>query len=136
MKTKTLQTQLVTAFLLLGFLFLGNNMKAQETKTVYYFGMSKLEGKKFAITPILSSNIKKANHVETCVSGLKMYLMDYIPAETSYKIDWSNRSTAVDGLSGSTRTQAENIRLKFINQYKGYGYDIVHLNYTSFSCDQ
>lgn len=136
MKTKTLQTQLVTAILLLGFLFLGNFAKAQKTKTVYYFGMSKLENKKFAVTPVLSSNIKMSNSVVTCLANLKMYLMDYIPAETSYKIDWSNRSLAVDGLSGANRTQAENIRLKMINQYKDYGYDIVHLNYTSFSCDQ
>ncbi|TDX83320.1 hypothetical protein [Epilithonimonas xixisoli] len=136
MKNKTLQTPMVTAILLLGFLFFANTAKAQDTKTVYYFGMSRLANKKFAVTPILSSQIKKTNHVETCVSQLKMYLMDYIPAETSYKIDWSNRSLAVDGLSGSTRSQAENIRLKMINQYKEYGYEIVHLNYTSFSCDQ
>lgn len=38
MKTKKLQTQLVAAIMLLGFLFLGNNAKAQEIEKIEYKG--------------------------------------------------------------------------------------------------
>ena len=137
MKTKTLQTKLVTAILLLGFLFLGNFAKAQKTKTVYYYATAVLENKKFAVTRVITSEIKEYNHASSCKANLQSYLMDYIPAETSYKIDWgSNSSTAVMGGTGSSYDDANKFRMQDIKRYKDWGYDVVYLNYVSFSCDQ
>lgn len=76
MKTQTLQTQFVTILLVFGFLFIGNFTKAQETKTVYYYGTAVLKNKTFAVTPIITSNIGRYNYAETCMAELRSYLLD------------------------------------------------------------
>lgn len=135
MAIKVLKRGLVTAMVLLA-LLMGNTTKAQETKTVYYFGMSVLKNKNFAVTPVISSTILATNYVATCRNELEKYMIDFIPAETEYEIDWSNRSTATSTLGGTSYSDASKTRLEFINKYKNYGYNIVYLSNMDFRCSQ
>ncbi|MPT32072.1 MAG: hypothetical protein E2600_10505, partial [Chryseobacterium sp.] len=70
MATKVLKTGLVTTMMLIA-LLMGNTTKAQEAKTVYYFGMSVLKNKNFALTPVISSTILATNYTATCRSELE-----------------------------------------------------------------
>ena len=136
MKTKILQTQFVTVLLLFGFLLIGNFTKAQETKTVYYYATAILKDKKLAVTPVVTSVIGRFNSAVACKADLESYLIDYIPAETSYKIDYSGSCRATSSGMGSSQADANKYRMQEIKRYKDWGYEIVHLNYISFSCDQ
>lgn len=106
----------------------------QETVTHYYYTTIYLEGKTIGVTPVISSTVKKYTYVSSCMRGLEMYLMDYIPAETNYEIDYSVNKNMLSG-SGSTYTDAERFRLREIKQFKDLGYSIVHLNYLSYDCE-
>lgn len=137
MKTKKSQTQLVKVLFLFSFLLIGNFTNAQETKTVYYYSTAVLKDNKLAVTPVITSDIGRYNYVDTCMAELRSYLLDYIPAETIHKIDFSyNNGNAVWSQKGSSSQDANKFRMQEINRFKEWGYEIVYLNYISFSCSQ
>lgn len=106
----------------------------QETVTHYYYTTVYLEDNTVGVTPVISSTVKKYTYASSCMRGLEMYLMDYIPAETNYKINYSFSKPLLSG-SGTTRADADRFRLRDIKNFKDKGYTIVHLNYLSYDCE-
>jgi len=126
--------KMMCIFMFIGFVAKSHAQKKEETVTHYYYTLVYLEGKNVGITPVLSSTVEKYTYLSTCMRGLEMYLMDYVPAETNHKIDHSLSKPLLSG-SGATYSDADKRRLQDIKQFKEKGYNIIHLNRIGYRCE-